>query len=206
MKIYRNSFLFFIIPMLLSLCYAQQPKYYFSVGTNMVDDSFFSTYNPFNFEEQWNFGKPISAIKFGVDLDYRWIVEVGYSSNTYEVGKKVNGQILTAAKSFTSYDIQTKYYWSDENMDSDFFEKINPFVGLGVGKVIIDSVNQYGFNYSMGLMLWLFNWDDCNCRYIKNHDKLQRLGLLLQANGKSAFDQDKYGNLIEYQLMLVYKF
>ena len=77
----------------------------------MVDDSFFSTYNPFNFEEQWNFGKPISAIKFGVDLDYRWIVEVGYSSNTYEVGKKVNGQILTAAKSFTSYDIQTKYYY-----------------------------------------------------------------------------------------------
>ncbi len=185
---------------------AQTTKYYLSLGTNMVDDSFFSAYNPFKFEEQWNFGKPVSAIKFGVDIQYKWILEVSYSSNTYKAGKKVNGQILNTTKSFSSYDVQTKYYWSDENMDNDFFEKAHPFVGLGLGNVTINRVNQYGFNYSMGLMLWLFNWDDCNCRYIKNHDKLQRLGLLLQANGKSAFNQDKYGNLIEYQLMLVYKF
>lgn len=185
---------------------AQQTKYYISVGTNMVDDSFFTSYNPFEFEEQWHFGKTISAFKFGVDMDNRWIIEAGFSSNNYSIGKRVNGQIITSPKEYKSYDLQLKHYWSDEIYEAAFFEKMHPFVALGVGNIVLDQTNRFHVNYGLGAMIWLFDWDDCSCRYIKNHDKLQRLGLLLQANGKSALNQKEYGNLLEYQVMVVYKF
>lgn len=185
---------------------AQQTKYYVSIGTNMVDDSFFTSYNPFEFEEQWHFGGLVSAFKFGFDVNNQWMLELGYASNTYEIGKRVNGQILTSAKDYMAYDLQAKHFWSNEQLKGSFFNKVHPFIAVGVGNVVLDQINRWNVNYGIGAMFWLINWSNCGCNYFNDESQLQRIGLLLQANGKSALNQKEFGNLLEYHTMIVYKF
>lgn len=183
------------------------PKIYASVGVSVVDDSFSSTYNPFEFDKQWNIGGFPSVFKLGFDFRKQWIVEGSYSVNTLKSGKLVNGKILKSDRDFKSYEMQVKYYLGGEKYRLNILEYVNPFIAAGYGNTTINNVSRGNFVYGFGTYIWLYNRKDCDCNYIKKRSKDIIVGLLLQTVGKSSISLESVsGNQIEHNASIVVKF
>jgi OOP family OmpA-OmpF porin len=190
-----------LLLLLFSLsCYCQNENIV-SLGINVIDDSFTSTYNPINISETWHIGKIPSYFSFSKKVMDRTFLEIQILSNNYKKGKLVDGSILLTEKKYMSIDFFTKYriFHSDEDTYS-----FDPFVALGTGYTSIGKTEHYTINYGLGLYFWFPKSKYCDCSY--NRSKRGNLGILISTFGKSSFKQSIYGNQIQHTLGLVYRF
>jgi OOP family OmpA-OmpF porin len=172
-----------------------------SLGINVIDDSFTSTYNPINISETWHIGKIPSYFSFSKKVMDRTFLEIQILSNNYNIGKLVDGSILLTDKKYMSIDLFTKYriFHSDEDTYS-----FDPFVALGTGYTAIEKTEHYTINYGLGLYFWFPKSKYCDCSIYRN--KRGNFGILISTFGKSSFKQSLYGNQIQHTLGLVYRF
>ena len=121
----------------------------FSVGINIVDDSFTSTYNPLNTSESWNIGKVPSYLSISSELIDRTFLEVQISSNEYQKGKLVNGSILLSEKKYFSIDIHAKYKLFQPYNNILNTRLIDPFILVGFGNTRIAKSEHTTLNYGL---------------------------------------------------------
>lgn len=200
MRIITRIFAFLICTSIYS-----QNETMFSLGMNIVDDSFTSTYNPLNTSESWNIGKIPSYFSLSSEIIDRTFLEVQISSNEYQKGKLVNGNILLTNKKYFSVDFLTKFklLHSDKYtaLSSSLFD---PFISLGTGYTTIEKIDYYTINYGIGFYFWFPKSKYCNCHFNGNNGG--NLGVLFSSLAKSSFKQSLYGNQIQHNFGLVYRF
>jgi hypothetical protein len=171
---------------------------------NIVEDSFTSTYNPFNISESWNIGKIPSFVSFSSEIIDRTFLEVQISSNEYQKGKFVNGKILQTNNKYFSIDLLAKYKLFDPYDNILNTSLIDPFISLGIGNTRIEKLEFTTLNYGFGMYLWMPKSRYCNCSFDGNTGG--NFGFLISTLAKSSLKQDIYGNQIQHVFGLVYRF
>jgi hypothetical protein len=185
--------------LITSSIYCQNGSY-ISVGMNVIDDSFTSSYNPFEVYKTWHTGRLPSYFSITNQIGKRVLLELQVTTNTYDKGKLVDGNLLTASKKYFSTDLLAKYMLISSDDDSFLFD---PFIVTGAGYTTIDTSKFYTINYGVGLYYWFNNSNYCNCNY--GNQSGGEFGMLFSSIAKSSIEQDLYGNQIQYNLGLVYR-
>ncbi len=176
----------------------------FSVGINIIDDTYTKTRKVSDYTKQWN--SAVYPSRFGYE---RWInesfgVEASLSLNKFKKGKLIDGYINPQDLSHLAIDLNGKYYLNNAisavfNYDLEY----EPFIVAGLGHTSIETFDSYqNINYGLGVIFW---FGPKQKSFVRGNF-LNSLGFYAQTLGKSSFDQEKFGNEIQYSAGLMYKF
>ncbi len=176
----------------------------FSVGINIIDDTYTKTRKVSDYTKQWN--SAVYPSRFGYE---RWInesfgVEASLSLNKFKKGKLIDGYINPQDLSHLAIDLNGKYYLNNAisavfNYDLEY----EPFIVAGLGHTSIETFDSYqNINYGLGVIFW---FGPKQKSFVRG-SFLNSLGFYAQTLGKSSFDQEKFGNEIQYSAGLMYKF
>ena len=176
----------------------------FSVGINIIDDTYTKTRKVSDYTKQWN--SAVYPSRFGYE---RWInesfgMEASLSLNKFKKGKLIDGYINPQDLSHLAIDLNGKYYLNNAisavfNYDLEY----EPFIVAGLGHTSIETFDSYqNINYGLGVIFW---FGPKQKSFVRGNF-LNSLGFYAQTLGKSSFDQEKFGNEIQYSAGLMYKF
>jgi len=176
----------------------------FSVGINIIDDTYTKTRKVSDYTKQWN--SAVYPSRFGYE---RWInesfgVEASLSLNKFKKGKLIDGYINPQDLSHLAIDLNGKYYLNNAisavfNYDLEY----EPFIVAGLGHTSIETFDSYqNINYGLGVIFW---FGPKQKSFVRGNF-LNSLGFYAQTLGKSSFDQETFGNEIQYSAGLMYKF
>lgn len=180
-----------------------QEKIVLTLGGNIIDDSFTSTFNPVASSEQWNSSIKPSYFSLAIEVANRTFIEIASGTNSYKKGKLVDGNILLEDGNYAALDLALKYKLINPSTTSYGHPKIDPFVSVGTGQTKINQEKRLTINYGFGLYIWFAKSKNCNC--YSNTSDVSRLGLIFQTQGKSSLNQKKYGNQIQHVFGFVYR-
>lgn len=174
-----------------------------TLGINVVDDSFTSDSNPFNFLTNWNFKKPF-YVAYTRNVSRAFNVVANFTYNEYEADKLVDGRNIEEGEIYFSIDGMLQYDLSSWSKDetSGLFYYIKPFLTVGLGYSSIADLGRPTYNYGFGLNFWfesLFEYEDTSSIF-------KDLGLSFQTQGKSSFEPKELGNQIQHLAGLIYRF
>lgn len=164
-------------------------KWKVTLQTNFMDTNF-DKENPVN-TENWSMLPFPSKIAIERHIIDNLGFEASFSMNKIEKDKNVNGLITNDELNFFSIDGMFKY-----SLGGLFnIPIVDPYLGVGMGYMELDSNSKTTFNYGGGLNLWLADtglFKD----YVYTRDRIvNRLGLNLEIVGKKNLDTGPGSNL-----------
>lgn len=174
-------------------------------GFNIVDDSFSSTYNPFNSSEQWNIGKFPSYYSLSSELFERTFVGFAVTTNDYKKNKLINGVNIVEEKKYYALDVFLQYKFVSEYSDFIDINLFDPFINVGASETRIDKSVFYTINYGLGFYIWLNGLNQSNY-FINRRGENGGFGLIFNLNAKSSNQQKLFGNHLQSSCGIVFSF
>lgn len=157
---------------------------------NLVDDDGKPFNNLFDVKNSWNFPPYPTKLAVEKELNNNWNLELAFAYNNYKAGKTINGEVLTADKSFFSIDINAKYILTKKYAIEPFL-----FAGFGYTQRATNKYNNTAtFNLGLGATIWILD---------------NQLGINLQGSGKFGLQSPLIStgsNYLQHSIGVVYKF
>ena len=126
--------------------------------------------------------------------------DMSISVNKYNKGKLVDGVYIKNEKNYAAIDIAIKYDLINVIPALDFTPGFSPYTKFCTGLTAINDETRMTVNYGLGCYFWLASLENNS-----HSNPWTRVGFVLQTQGKSSFNQKKYGNQIQHSAGLVYR-
>jgi OmpA-OmpF porin, OOP family len=171
-------------------------------GVNIIDDSFSLGKDLFDVKNKYNIVPYPSYFGASYQLNDDFTIESTISLNNYKVGKLVDGERITKEMRYYAVDSNFKYDFSNLDWNYQIIPQLNPYLLAGMGITSIDDKIRATVNYGIGTYFWFELFSD------KEYDEsiLYNIGIVIQIQGKSSFEQKIFGNQLEHSLAIVYRF
>lgn len=183
--------------------YSGKDQFRVTIGMNIVEDSFSTQRSVFNNSQNWNLVSYPSYFGISTFIGERFILEAAYTINQYEKGSLIDGKIITDKMDYLALDATVKFNLKSTESENAFLTNLDPFIGVGLGYTEIATDGHATFNYGLGTYIWLNEFSDW---FNGSSKHVSAIGFVIQTQGKSSFEQQKFGNQIQHSFGLVYRF